>query len=226
MRPNRFVQNFSQRRALILTGDVRAADAVSSTARKLGLSVEHLSTFDSDAQLGLQSADARRDVLFIDGDMNFVPEFAMRNAAELAQVPVVGLVGVEAPSRLRALMQIGATAFLSKPVHSGSMFSALYLAVNEYEQRTQLRLSIEELERRRRYRRHVIKAVTMVMTSHSLDDEGAFALLRKESMRARVSLENYCEGVVQRSTAHLGHDAEPDEKQVAADSIRHSLHGE
>ena len=217
MRPNRFVQNFSQRRALIVTADTRTADALCSTLRKLGLTVEHLPTFDADAQMGLQASDARRDVLFIDGDMGFVPEFVMHNPGYLPQVPVIGLVGIEAPSRLRALMQFGATAFLPKPVHSGAIFSALYLAVNEFEQKANLRLSVEELETRRRYRRHVIKAVTMVMKSHSLDDEGAFALLRKESMRARLSLENYCEGVVQRSTAQLARDPEPDEKQAAAD---------
>lgn len=217
MRPSRFVQNFSQRRALIVTSDTRTADSLSSTLRKLGLTVEHLPTFDAEALAGLQATEARRDIVFIDGDMGLVPELAMQNPENLSQVPVVGLVGIEAPSRLRALMQLGATAFLAKPVHSGSIFSALYLAVNEFEQKANLRLAVEELETRRRYRRHVIKAVTMVMKSHSLDDEGAFALLRKESMRARLSLENYCEGVVQRSTAQLGRDTEPDEKQAVAD---------
>lgn len=217
MRSSRFVQNFRQRRALILSGDARAVEALSSTAAKLGLSVEHVRAASDDVKAAFLAVDARRDVLFIDGDMNLVPELAIGDAADLPLVPVVGLVGIEAPSRLRALMQIGATAFLSKPVHSGSIFSALYLAVNEFEQKSELRLSIEELERRRRYRRHVIKAVTMVMKSHSLDDEGAFALLRKEAMRARLSLENYCEGVVQRSTARTLGDAEPDEKQAAAD---------
>ena len=217
MSSNRFVQNFSQRRAIVLTSDTRTADILGSTARKLGVTVEHLPNFATDKECGFQDTDARRDVLFIDGDMGFVPELAMHNPRYLPQVPVIGLVGIEAPSRLRALMKLGATAFLSKPVHSGSIFSALYLAVNEFEQKATLRLSIEELEARRRYRRHIIKAVTMVMKSHSLDDEGAFALLRKESMRARLSLENYCEGVVQRSAAQLPREAEPDEKQAAVD---------
>jgi AmiR/NasT family two-component response regulator len=57
----------------------------------------------------------------------------------------------------------------------------------------------------------------MVMKTHSLDDEGAFAVLRKESMRARLSLEAYCEGVVQRSTAQTIDDKEPDKKQAVAD---------
>ncbi len=57
----------------------------------------------------------------------------------------------------------------------------------------------------------------MIMKSHSLDDEGAFALLRKESMRARLSLEAYCECVVQRSTARPISGKGPDEKQAVAE---------
>lgn len=218
MRSNRFVQNFRQRRAFVLSGDGRASETITAMVTRLGMSSEQLSAVDGDFRAILETAEAQRDVLFLDGDLNLFPEMSSNNAAsELPQIPVIGLVGIEAPSRLRTLMQFGATAFLSKPVHSGAIFSALYLAINTFEQKADLRLSIQELEMRRRYRRHVIKAVTLLMKSHSLDDEGAFALLRKESMRARLSLEAYCEGVVQRSTTHTVDETEPDEKQVFAE---------
>lgn len=217
MSSSRYVQNFRQRRALLLSNDPRAIETVSTMVTRLGMALEPLCAVPSEFRPVLEKVDAQRDVLFLDGDLNLFPESVQVVENELPQIPVVGLVGIEAPSRLRSLMQFGATAFLSKPVHSGAVFSALYLAVNTFEQKADLRLSIEELERRRRYRRHVIKAVTMVMKSHSLDDEGAFALLRKEAMRARLSLEAYCEGVVQRSTTRTVDDTEPDEKQAVAD---------
>jgi AmiR/NasT family two-component response regulator len=219
MRSNRYVQNFRQRRALILSRDARAIEAISTMVARLGMSVEALSPEDCSLPLLPTGAEAQRDVLFLDGDLNVLPEAGQSGTGGGMQIhfPVVGLVGIEAPSRLRSLMQFGATAFLSKPVHSGSVFSALYLAVNTFETMAGLRLSVEELEHRRRYRRHVIKAVTLVMKSHSLDDEGAFALLRKEAMRARLSLEAYCEGVVQRSTTRSIDDKGPDEKQAVAD---------
>jgi len=204
MRSNRYVQNFRQRRALILSRDWRAIETISAMAARLGMSIESVVPDDGGLPPILDVADAQCDVLFLDGDLNFLPETGQGGAGGGSgppHIPVIGLVGIEAPSRLRALMQFGATAFLSKPVHSGSIFSALYLAINTFDNMSGLRLSIQELEHRRRYRRHVIKAVTLVMKSRSLDDEGAFALLRKEAMRARLSLEAYCEGVVQRSTA-------------------------
>lgn len=217
MRSNRYVQNFRQRRALVLSNDVRATETIMAMVTRLGMSPEHLSSHDGELRNLLDAAKPQQDVLFLDGDLNLFPEMTHNAVNEQSQVPVVGLVGIEAPSRLRMLMQLGATAFLSKPVHSGSIFSALYLAINTFEQKADLQLSIVELEKRRRYRRHVIKAVTVVMKSHSLDDEGAFALLRKESMRARLSLEAYCECVVQRSTARTIDDMEPDEKQAIAE---------
>ena len=217
MRSSRYVQNFRQRRALVLSNDPRSAEIISTMVTRLGMALETLSLAHGEFRSMLETADAQRDVLFLDGDLNLFPEMGQGSESDLPQVPVIGLVGIEAPSRLRTLMQFGATAFLSKPVHSGAIFSALYLAINTFEQKTDLRLSIQELERRRRYRRHVIKAVTMVMKSHSLDDEGAFALLRKEAMRARLSLEAHCECVVQRSTARTVDDTEPEEKQAAAD---------
>jgi AmiR/NasT family two-component response regulator len=217
MRSNRYVQNFRQRRALLLSEDPRATETLLTMVTRLGMAFEPLSPARGEFRTTLKAATAQRDVLFIDGDLNLFPEMAQSTESDLPQIPVIGLVGIEAPSRLRTLMQFGATAFLSKPIHSGAIFSALYLAINTFEQTLDLRLSIQELERRRRYRRHVIKAVTMVMKSHSLDDEGAFALLRKEAMRARLSLEAHCEGVVQRSTTRTVDDTEPDQRQAAVD---------
>lgn len=217
MSSNRYVQNFRQRRALLLSNDTRAADAISTMVERLGLTVERLPLNEADLRADLLAASAARDVLFLDGDLNLFTGVESNLNVDLPDIPVVGLVGIEAPSRLRTLMQFGATAFISKPVQGGSVFSALYLAVNNFEKRSVLRRTLEELELRRRCRRHVIKAVTMIMKSHSLDDEGAFALLRKESMRARLSLEAYCECVVQRSTARPISGKGPDEKQAVAE---------
>ncbi|MDX3926096.1 MAG: ANTAR domain-containing protein [Shinella sp.] len=217
MSPHRFVQNFSRRRALIVTNDTRACETLISTSRKLGLDVQRCEAAAADILLLLQSLDPAQDILFIDGDLNCFQELFASPGFALPPAPVIGMVGVEAPSRLRALMQVGATAFLSKPVHTSAVFSALYLSVNEFEQKATLRRSVEELERRRRARRHVIKAVALVMKSHALDDEGAFTLLRKESMRARMSLESYCEYVAQRSAAHHRRDAVSEDLPLAAD---------
>lgn len=194
----RFVQNFSQRRALIASADGRAVEALSTTLGKLGLLVELLGGDRADAPLcGL---DGGRDVLFLDGDLQAPPVVPTGPLAELPLLPVVGLVGVEAPSRLRALMLGGATAFLPKPVYGGSVYSVLYLAVNEHARKLALGTAVEELESRRRLRRFVVKAIMMTIAQEGIDDEAAFQSLRRQAMRARLGLEAYCEQLVRDRT--------------------------
>ncbi|KQT48967.1 hypothetical protein ASG43_09045 [Aureimonas sp. Leaf454] len=194
----RFVQNFSQCRALIASLDTRAVEALSGTLGKLGLHVEIVGAERADAPLA--GLDGSRDVLFLDGDLQAPPIVPTGPVADLAILPVIGLVGVEAPSRLRALLQAGATAFLPKPVYGGSVYSALYLAVNEHLRKSALAAAVEELELRRRQRRYVVKAILSTVAERGLDDDAAFQALRREAMRARLSLEAHCEQLVRKRT--------------------------
>jgi AmiR/NasT family two-component response regulator len=108
-------------------------------------------------------------------------------------VPVIGLLGVEAPGRLRALMALGATAFLRKPVYGPAVYSAVFLAVNAHRERRHLRAQIAAHDRRRSGRRFVIKTVLALMQRDGCDDEQAYEVLRRAAMRERVSIESYCE---------------------------------
>ncbi|MBC8129498.1 MAG: ANTAR domain-containing protein [Rhizobiaceae bacterium] len=204
----RFVQNFSQRRALIASLDPRVIDALSATLGKLGLHVEVLCGDGTNAPV--TGLDAARDLLFLDGDIHAPPIMPAGAHPDLPAVPVIGLVGVEAPSRLRALMQAGATAFLQKPVYGGSVYSALYLCVNEHSRKTALCSAVEELEQRRRQRRYIVKAILMTVADRVVDDETAFQSLRREAMRARLSLEAHCERIVhERTNPNLDNPAAP-----------------
>ena len=203
MAPSRFVQNFSRRHAILVSNDERVSTTLLPTLARLGLSAEHRLTGEEAVDLSQLSLQAEDHVVFVDGDLPRAPILPFSGGpGSLPLVPVVGLVGVEAPSRLRSLMQAGATAFLAKPVYGGSVFSALYLAVNEFNQKAEMAGDLATHETRRRQRRFVIKAVLQLMRERGLeDDDQAFAILRRESMQARLSIEAYCQYVVQRSAA-------------------------
>ena len=208
MAPRRFVQNFSHRHAVVVSNDERVATVLIPTLQRLGLSGECRATGDEVVDLSILPLQSCDHVVFIDGDLPRSPIVACRgDAAEMPTVPVVGLVGVEAPSRLKTLLQAGATAFLAKPVHGGAVFSALALAVNEHARKCELLDLVEAHEERRRQRKFVIKALVQLMAECGLDDEAAFALLRKRSMHQRLSIEAYCQSVVQRSATIA--DGEP-----------------
>lgn len=131
MAARRLVQNFSHRRAVVVSNDERVRNTLASTLGRLGLIVDMRRGHEA-VDLSSEPLSWSDDIVFVDADLPLAPHVPWSNIGEMPMAPVIGLVGVEAPSRLKALIQVGATAFLSKPVYAGSVFSTLYLAVNEY----------------------------------------------------------------------------------------------
>ncbi|WP_062227594.1 ANTAR domain-containing response regulator [Aureimonas frigidaquae] len=197
------IQNFSGKCAHVATADERAMAALGTMLPKFGMHVARLSL----AEGGLQPMVPQGDIVFVDGDLPDLRQLRLGPDNAAPPMPVIGLIGVEAPSRLRLLVDLGTAAFLPKPIHSGSVFSALYLAACQHERRLSLEATVEELDMRRRKRRHVIKAVTLVMRMDGLDDDAAFQKLRRLAMQARVPIETYCEIVVQRCTTQADREA-------------------
>lgn len=198
MTASRLLQNFKGGRALIVTTNRIAVEALESTLAKLGVVSEFPEIRDGRAELDLAQLDPERDILFVDGDLDDVLGLEAGPTDRHPAVPVIGLVGVEAPSRLKSLVHLGATSFLRKPVHGAAVYMALFLGVNQFQLRGGLRAQIDDMERRRHGRRFVIKAIVRLMSQAGIDDDAAYDLLRRESMRSRLSLEDYCEEYLRR----------------------------
>ena len=188
----RIIQNFLGYRALIVTDARPAVSQLEATLTKLGLSVTYPEIEAGAVRLADDMLAGEQSVLFIDSDMNVAVE-ALGQEDRLPQMPVIGIIGVEAPSRLKAIMRLGATATLRKPVYGGSVYSALFVGVNAFRQRRCLTLQIEEHERRRSGRRHLMKAIVHIMKTTDCDEDTAYDRLRRESMRQRLSIEEHCE---------------------------------
>ncbi|MFL9498652.1 ANTAR domain-containing response regulator [Rhodopseudomonas palustris] len=204
------VQNFKGGRALVVMERTGREGALEPTLAKLGVSCEIAPIVDGRAQIDLASLVPDRDMLFVDGDLDGVLAIELNPLSQLPPVPVIGLVGVEAPSRLKALVNLGATAFLRKPVHGGAVYSALFMGINQFLLRGGMQERLQTLEERRRGRRGVLRAVVQRMRDSGLDEDGAYDQIRRESMRVRQSLESYCEDLLSRrarppdSTGHTG----------------------
>lgn len=191
----RLVQNFHGMRALVATAVPEpSGSTLTMVLERLGLEVVALHS-PAAMPAGLQP---ERDVMVVDGDLDLA---LLQWGDGHAPVPVIGLVGIEAPGRLRALTQLGATAFLRKPVHGSAVYSALYLGVNAHRQRRQAEDRIAEHERRWRGRRYVIKAILHLMRSQNLDDDAAYEVLRRVAMQSRLGIEDYCEAWLRREAA-------------------------
>ena len=194
----RLVQNFSGSRAIICAGECGSIEPLARTLANLGLGIELRGLTDRPIADERPSLNPDRDILFLDGDTDVAATWPTPLPGLLPPVPVIALVGHEAPSRLKALMQCGATAFLRKPVHGAGVYSALFVGVNEHRHRRHLEARLCEHESRRRGRRALIKAIIHLVRHDGLDDESAYEFLRKESMKSRQSVEAFCEAFVRQ----------------------------
>lgn len=106
-----------------------------------------------------------------------------------APVPVVALLGSEAPGRIAWALEQGAGAIIAKPIATSAVYPALVMALAIHEERRAVAEKLQYLEERVRLRPLVYAAVQKLMAAHSVDEERAYAILRNCAMRRRLPME-------------------------------------
>jgi len=182
----RLIQNFRGVNALVIHGEDRNRAVLTETLTRLGLKVQAVDPADAPAIRGALS-DA--EIVIFDTDM--AEAVALACGGERIAVPAIAIVGLEAPGRLQRALELEPSAVLHKPLRSTGIYSALFFAANEQRRRLDLAAKMQLLEGRHRSRRFVTRAIVQLMRDRGVDDEEAFRLLRKESMRRRLTIEEY-----------------------------------
>jgi AmiR/NasT family two-component response regulator len=176
------------RRALMVIKDEREIAIVRRQLDRLGMMItEH--------DLACPAPPAEPvDVVILDADL--IPIRSDMASAWSADVPVIALVGTETPSRLKWLLDLQPASFLIKPLRSAGLYTALVVAFDGAQRRTEEFSRTERLEERVRSRRIVSAAVLQVMRRQDLGEDEAFALIRRTAMRQRVTIEQLSADVV------------------------------
>lgn len=212
------VQNFRGARALIIHPPDDNRDRLVSVLHRLGLLVCALDA--GETETAIAGALGSCDVLFFDADEGMGP---ILDGVTLPDVPLVALIGVEAPSRLSRVVRARAAGHIAKPIRSTGVFTALFLAFNEFAVRQRRAEERRALEERVRARRFVTKAILKMMAAQGVDDEEAYRQLRRESMRRRMTVEALCEqvlsteGCMPQEDSHAGPPAPP------VQSVKHKM---
>ncbi|WP_323769934.1 transcriptional antiterminator [Antarctobacter sp.] len=133
------------------------------------------------------------DVIFFDADRGYDQQFAWEPGH--APIPLIALMGSEAPGRIEWTLGQMPSAYLVKPLQPNGIFSALAIAFHDFEVRTKLLRKVEDLNARLRARPSVLAAITLVQTCMTIDGQAAYDLLRSEAMRLQVSIEFLCEQI-------------------------------
>jgi AmiR/NasT family two-component response regulator len=179
----RLVQNFRGVRALVALAPDRHRAVLLETLVKLGLRVA------AAEPPGLADALEAAELVLFDGDADAGEGELLPWLPGTAPVPLIAVMGLETPSRLQRAFDHLPCAVLHKPVRPNGIYTALFFAMNEHRRRQEQAAVLAALEARHDARRFVIKAVLRLMQRHAIDDEQAYRLLRKESMRQRLTVE-------------------------------------
>jgi AmiR/NasT family two-component response regulator len=132
------------------------------------------------------------DFVFFDVDLGFDEQFPW--VAGEAPMPLVALIGSEAPGRIEWALSHNADAQLIKPVGTAGVYSALLIARKSFEVRRQLSGEIAALRQRVAERQTIVRAVAAL--SKDADDARAYAQLRSLAMSWHISIEEAARRIV------------------------------
>ncbi len=119
-------------------------------------------------------------------------------------VPLVALLGSEAPGRIAWALDQGADALIAKPVASSAVYPALVMAARRHAERREIAQRMARLEERVRLRPLVHAAVQSYMATDGSCEDGAYSRLRREAMRQRLTLEQAAAAILARPRTQAG----------------------
>ncbi|PZQ50169.1 MAG: hypothetical protein DI556_08870 [Rhodovulum sulfidophilum] len=125
--------------------------------------------------------------LILDGDSEYADQ---PSGADLGRaLPVVALLGSEAPSSLQRVARLSISGYLMKPARSFGVMAALSFARQNFVARRDLEAKADRLEERLRRRRFVVAAQLGLMREYGLSEADAFERLRGAAMERRTTIE-------------------------------------
>ncbi len=133
------------------------------------------------------------DFVFFDADMGHSAQFPWPEGEP--PVPLIALIGSEAPGRIEWSLLAGAHAQLLKPVGDSGAYSALLIARAAFDAQHAMQAKIEDLQNRVNARMTVVKAV-MRLAARGKSEAEAYAQLRHMAMAWRISFEEAAERIV------------------------------
>ncbi len=180
------IPNLGGAQAIILHRPHPTVQALSRQLTAIGLQV--VQTWP---ELGPEALAA--DYIFFDADMGHDGMFPWEPGQP--PIPMIALIGSEAPGRIEWSLKAGSHAQLLKPVGDSGAYSALLIARDAFDAQRALSAEIADLRRRLEERQTVVRAVTL-LAARGKSDAGAYAQLRQMAMAWRISFEDAAARIV------------------------------
>jgi AmiR/NasT family two-component response regulator len=189
MNPSIGIPNFRGWTAVILHRPHAAAEAITRQLERTGATARTVWP-------ELDASSSKADVVFFDADLGYDGQFPW--PAGQAPMPLIALLGSEAPGRVEWAISQGADAHILKPIGSAGVYSALVIARHAFAARRRLLAEIDDMRDRLRRRPTVARAVIAIMQGEKMNEAAAFRRLRQIAMETRRTIEDAAETVVAR----------------------------
>jgi AmiR/NasT family two-component response regulator len=180
------IPNLGGAQAIILHRPHPSVQALTRQLTAIGLQVTHVWP-----ELGPEALAA--DYIFFDADMGHDGMFPWDPGQP--PIPMIALIGSEAPGRIEWSLKAGSHAQLLKPVGDNGAYSALLIARDAFDAQKALSAEIADLRRRLDERQTVVRAVTLLAARGKSEAE-AYAQLRQMAMAWRISFEDAATRIV------------------------------
>ncbi|THF84731.1 MAG: ANTAR domain-containing protein [Sulfitobacter sp. SK025] len=159
--------------------------------RAIGLEVET-------AWPTLPASAITADFILYDTDAGHDAQFSW--ATGQSPMPMIALVGSEAPGRIEWASKTGADALLVKPLAASGVFASLLMARQSFERRKALLAEIGALRDRVSARQTIVQAVTL-LAKKTGSEETAYDDLRQLAMAWKMTMEDAAVEIVKHSEA-------------------------
>jgi AmiR/NasT family two-component response regulator len=185
--------NFAGRTALIIHRADHHRAALETQLSRFGLSV-----LCRPPSAKITRSDSAVDIVFFDADSGYDCLFPWGSAPP--PMPLIAILGSEAPGRIEWALSKSAAAVLTKPIGSSGAFQALMVASHLHGEMQRLKSAVAELSDRVRARPLVVRATMELMRHHRLDEHAALDRLRRTAMNARMTVEELASTIVATPT--------------------------
>ena len=133
------------------------------------------------------------DYIFFDSDFGYDEQFPWKPGE--APMPLIALIGSEAPGRIEWALSHRADSHLLKPIGNSGVYSALLIAHRTFDASKALSASIADLRDRVSQRQTIVQA-TMLLAARGLDETAAYKQLRDLAMNWNISIEEAARQIV------------------------------
>lgn len=134
-----------------------------------------------------QTIEVKVDMIFFDADRG--PVSVREQFWATQSVPIIAITGTEAPGRLEAMLVLEPSAMLNKPVRREAVFKALVFAAHNFSGNEARKEELEAQAEKIKARALVLKSVLLVMRRFEVDDDEAYAAIRRASMSMNLQTE-------------------------------------